>query len=46
MTVKQLKEILAGVADDVLVVKPAPDHEFRQLGVRSVNQTTALFKDT
>jgi hypothetical protein len=36
MNVRQLKEQLAGVPDDAIVVVPAPDHSYRPASVDSM----------
>ena len=43
ITVKQLREALEGLDDDTPVVVPAPDHEFRHVGI--ARKLTALTRE-
>jgi hypothetical protein len=43
MNVRQLKEQLAGISDEALVVVPAPNHNYRLAGVDSM--TAVVFKE-
>lgn len=43
MTVKQLRESLVGLDDDVQVLVPAPDHCYR--ATRSADTTDAVYSD-
>jgi hypothetical protein len=42
LNVGKLKKLIEGLADDVLVVGPAPDHEYRQVDGEA---TTALIDE-
>jgi hypothetical protein len=40
MTIKQLKQIIADLPDDSVILVPAPDHTYRNVGAHI---TTALY---